>query len=578
MDYKTNYESWLSDDFFDQETKNELLAIKDDEKEIEDRFYRSLEFGTAGLRGVIGAGTNRMNIYTVSKATQGFANYLLKYKDEFAKESKDGIVIGYDSRFMSPEFAEITALVLNANGIKAYVFDELRPVALVSFAIRELNCMGGIVITASHNPPEYNGYKVYGDDGAQVPFPRDKEIIDFVEAVADFKEIKTMDKQDASAKGLFNEIGAEIDEKYDAKVLEQSFNKDESDFKIVYTPIHGSGNKPVRRILEKAGFKNVFVVKEQELPDSNFSTVDYPNPEDPKAFELGLKLAKELSADVILGTDPDADRVGAIVKNKDGEYQILTGNMMGVLIQDYILSQRKESGILSSNDAIISTVVSTNMAQVIAEDYGVYYENVLTGFKFIGEKILGFENSTGDASKNFVFGFEESYGCLAGTYARDKDAIVATLLICEMANLYNKQGMTIPEKLDSLYEKYGYYKEDIKSITLKGIEGLKNIDRIMNDLRAETPTIIDGVKVKTLTDYKTGEVKDLLTGDLSKTSLPASNVLYFELEDGSWFCVRPSGTEPKIKIYFGIKGTSHDDANSKMQKIMAGVMSNIKVD
>lgn len=572
MDLKKIYDFWLTDDYFDEKTKNELLNIKNNEKEIEDRFYKNLEFGTGGLRGIIGAGTNRINIYTVSKATQGFANYILA-QPNFSKEK--GVAIGYDSRFMSPEFAEITALVLNGNNIKTYLFDELRPTPMVSYAIRALNCIGGVVITASHNPPEYNGYKVYGEDGGQVPFPKDKEIIKFVDEITNFNMIKKADKNQAIKDGLFNIIGKEIDDTYDENVLKQLVNKDaiskvSENLKIVYTPIHGTGNKPVRRILEKAGFKNVYIVKEQELPDSKFSTVSYPNPEDPKAFELALKLAKEVDADVIVGTDPDADRVGAIVKDKNGEYIILTGNMIGVMLTEYILSQRKEKGLISSKDTIISTVVSTNMTQEIANYYGVNYINVLTGFKFIGEKIKQFEESN---SNKFIFGFEESYGCLAGTYARDKDAVVATMLICELASFCKSQGITLYENLQKLYKKYGYFKEDIKSITLKGIEGIKDMDKIMSYLRNETPKIINNQNVIGFRDYKSSEKINLITNQKTKIDLPSSNVLYFEMEDNSWFCVRPSGTEPKIKIYFGVKENTENHMNEKLNSLVNSVMN-----
>lgn len=571
MNFKEAYEFWLNDLYFDEETKKELENIKENEKEIEDRFYKNLEFGTGGLRGIIGAGTNRINIYTVSKATQGFANYILAQPD-FSKEK--GVAIGYDSRYMSPEFAEITALVLNGNNIKTYLFDELRPTPMVSYAIRKLGCIGGVVITASHNPPEYNGYKVYGADGGQVPFPKDKEIIKFVDEITDFKMIKKANKEDAIKNGLFNIIGKEIDEAYDENVLGQLINKDAilktaDDLKIVYTPIHGTGNKPVRRILEKAGFKNVYVVKEQELPDCKFSTVGYPNPEDPKAFELALKLAKEVDADVIVGTDPDADRVGAIVKNKNGEYSILTGNMIGVMLTEYILSQRKEKGLLSSKDTIISTVVSTNMTEEIAKAYNVNYMNVLTGFKFIGEKIKEFEET---GSNEFIFGFEESYGCLAGTYARDKDAVVSTMLICELASFCKEQGITLYENLENLYKKYGYFKDDIKSITLKGIEGIKDMEKIMSYLRKETPKEINGQKLISFSDYKASEKINILTGEKTKINLPSSNVLYFDLEDKSWFCVRPSGTEPKIKIYFGVKENNSEDMNKNLANLLNSVM------
>lgn len=570
MNYKNLYENWLNDEYFDTKTKEELLSIKDNEKEIEDRFYKELEFGTGGLRGVIGAGTNRINIYTVSKATQGLADYILD-QPEYTKEK--GVAIGYDSRFMSQEFAEITALVLNGNGIKTYLFDELRPTPMVSFAIRELGCIAGVVITASHNPPEYNGYKIYGEDGGQVPPPKDTEIIGYVNNVKDFKTIKRADKEEATKNGLFNIIGKEIDEKYDENVLQQLVNKEviekASDLKIVYTPIHGTGNKPVRRILEKAGFTNVNIVKEQELPDSKFSTVSYPNPEDPKAFTLALKLADEIGADVVVGTDPDADRVGAVVKNNSGEYVILTGNMVGVLLTDYILSQRKEKGTLSNKGAIISTVVSSNMTEKIAKHYNVDYFNVLTGFKFIGEKIKQFEQT---GSNEYVFGFEESYGCLAGTYARDKDAVVATMLICELAAFYKNKGITLYEGLQEIYKKYGYFKEDIKSITLKGIDGLKDMDKIMTYLRTTTPTNVNEADVVETRDYKIGEIKDLVNNTTTDTNLPKSNVLYFTLSDKSWFCVRPSGTEPKIKIYFGVEEETEENANNKLKSLMDNVM------
>ena len=570
MNYKNLYENWLNDEYFETKTKEELLSIKDNEKEIEDRFYKELEFGTGGLRGVIGAGTNRINIYTVSKATQGLADYILD-QPEYTKEK--GVAIGYDSRFMSQEFAEITALVLNGNGIKTYLFDELRPTPMVSFAIRELGCIAGVVITASHNPPEYNGYKIYGEDGGQVPPPKDTEIIGYVNNVKDFKTIKRADKEEATKNGLFNIIGKEIDEKYDENVLQQLVNKEviekASDLKIVYTPIHGTGNKPVRRILEKAGFTNVNIVKEQELPDSKFSTVSYPNPEDPKAFTLALKLADEIGADVVVGTDPDADRVGAVVKNNSGEYVILTGNMVGVLLTDYILSQRKEKGTLSNKGAIISTVVSSNMTEKIAKHYNVDYFNVLTGFKFIGEKIKQFEQT---GSNEYVFGFEESYGCLAGTYARDKDAVVATMLICELAAFYKNKGITLYEGLQEIYKKYGYFKEDIKSITLKGIDGLKDMDKIMTYLRTTTPTNVNEADVVETRDYKIGEIKDLVNNTTTDTNLPKSNVLYFTLSDKSWFCVRPSGTEPKIKIYFGVEEETEENANNKLKSLMDNVM------
>lgn len=573
MDYKKIYEYWLNDTYFDEQTKTELTKIKNNEKEIEDRFYKDLEFGTGGLRGIIGAGTNRVNIYTISKATQGLSDYILSQKN-YTKEK--GVVIGYDSRFMSQQFAEITALVLNGNGIKTYLFDELRPTPMVSFAIRELKCIAGVVITASHNPPEYNGYKIYGEDGGQVPPPKDSQIISFVNNVKNFKSIKKLEKQQAIKDGLFNIIGKEIDDKFDQNVLNMLVNKDiitkYPDLKIVYTPIHGTGNKPVRRILKKAGFKNIYVVKEQEMPDSNFSTVKYPNPEDPNAFNLALKLADKVNADVIVGTDPDADRVGAVVKNNKGEYVILSGNMMGVLLTEYILNSQKQKTTLPKG-AIISTVVSTNMTEKIAKAYNVDYFNVLTGFKFIGEKIKEFEQT---GCNNFIFGFEESYGCLAGTYARDKDAVVATMLICELATFYKSQGITLYEGLQQLYKKYGYFKEDIRSITLKGIDGLKNINKIMTYLRTNTPTEINNTKITQFTDYKIGETKNICTNETKHTNLPKSNVLYFTLQDKSWFCVRPSGTEPKIKVYFGVEQKTEEDAHITLKNLITNVMQIIE--
>ncbi len=570
MDYKEIYAQWVNDEYFDEKTRAELKAIAGDDKEIQERFYKSLEFGTGGLRGIIGAGTNRMNIYTVSKATQGFANYIKKQGDEAVKM---GVAIAYDSRRMSPEFAETAALVLNGNGIKTYLFESLRPTPVLSFSVRHLGCTGGIVVTASHNPPEYNGYKVYWADGGQVPFPRDMEIIKEVEAVSDFKEIKKADKEQATKDGLFNIVGKEVDDEYVKNVKAQLINPDliksAKDLKIVYTPLHGTGNIPVRRVLKEVGFENVNVVPEQELPDSEFSTVGYPNPEDPKAFTLAMKLADEIGADIVVGTDPDADRVGAVVKNGKGEYVILTGNMTGVLLTEYILSSKKESGKLPENGAVISTIVSTDLTKEIAKNYGVDYFEVLTGFKYIGEKIKEFEK---DGSHTYLFGFEESYGCLAGTYARDKDAVVATMLICELAAFYKSKGMTLYEGLQEVYKKYGFYKESIKSITLKGIEGIENMKKIMETFRSGTPEEIGGSKVVESRDYNAGTFKNYQTGEDGKVNLPKSNVLYYVLENGTWFCVRPSGTEPKIKIYFGSKGDSLEAAEKNIENALDGVM------
>lgn len=570
MDYRKVYEQWASDSYFDEKTRAELKAIENDDKEIQERFYKELEFGTGGLRGIIGAGTNRMNVYTVSKATQGFANYIKKQGDSAVKM---GVAIAYDSRRMSPEFAETAALVLNGNGIKTYLFESLRPTPVLSFAVRHLGATAGIVITASHNPPEYNGYKAYWADGGQVPFPRDMEIIKEVSAVTDFKDIKKAEKEQAEKDGLFNIVGKEVDDEYVKNVKAQLINPDiiksHSDLKIVYTPLHGTGNIPVRRVLKEVGFENVNVVPEQEKPDSEFSTVGYPNPEDPKAFTLAMKLADKIGADIVVGTDPDADRVGAVVKNSKGEYVILTGNMTGVLLTEYILSSKKEKGTLPENGAVVSTIVSTDLTKAIAKNYGVDYFEVLTGFKYIGEKIKEFEK---DGSHTYIFGFEESYGCLAGTYARDKDAVVASMLICELAAYYKSKGMSLYEGLQEVYKKYGFYKETIKSITLKGIEGIENMKKIMDTFRADSPKEIGGKKVAEARDYDAGTFKNYETGEEGCVNLPKSNVLYYVLENGTWFCVRPSGTEPKIKIYFGAKGDCAKAAQICIDEAIDGVM------
>lgn len=569
MDYMEKYRFWLASDAFDEETKKELQAIDGDDKEIKERFYKDLEFGTGGLRGIIGAGTNRMNKYTVGKATQGLANYILKNNPDGAKM---GVAIAYDSRNMSPEFAERSALVLNANGIKAYVFDELRPTPELSYAVRALGCTAGIVVTASHNPPEYNGYKVYWADGAQVVYPKDKGIIGEVNAISDFSLIKTMDRKEAEEKGLFNVIGKEIDDRFINAIKAQAVRPEEikkaEDMVIVYTPLHGTGNKPVRRVLSEVGFKNVYVVPEQEKPDKNFSTVGYPNPEDPKAFTLAIELAKEKNAEIIVGTDPDADRIGVVIRDEKGNYDILTGNMTGALLTEYVLNGRKEKGLLPENAAVIKTIVTTEMVRAIAESYNAELIEVLTGFKFIGEKIKQFEE---DHSHTFVFGFEESYGCLSGTYARDKDAVGAAMLVCEMAAYYKNRGMTLHDALEELYKKYGFYKEGVKSVTLKGIDGAEKIGKIMAYLRENTPEDFGGNKVLTVKDYKSGVFTDVATGNKSESPLPASDVLYYNLEDRAWLCVRPSGTEPKIKFYMGVKAESSADALAKVEAMEKSV-------
>ncbi|QBE96937.1 Phosphoglucomutase [Blautia producta] len=562
MDYKKLYEEWLSNPYFDEETKKELEAIKDDENEIKERFYKELEFGTAGLRGVIGAGINRMNIYTVRKTTQGLANYIAAVNGQ-AK----GVAIAHDSRRMSPEFAKEAALCLAANGVKAYIFDSLRPTPELSFAVRKLGCIAGINITASHNPPEYNGYKVYWEDGAQITPPHDTGIMDEVKKVTDFAAVKTMDEDSAKAAGLYQVIGQEVDDAYMEELKSQVIHMDAikamaKELKIVYSPLHGTGNIPARRVLKELGFENVYVVKEQELPDGEFPTVSYPNPEADEAFDLGLKLAKEVDADLVLATDPDADRLGVRVKDsKTGEYHTLTGNMSGCLLADYEIGQRKEMNKgLPEDGAMVSTIVTTNMAGAIARYYGIRFIEVLTGFKYIGQQILGFETS---GKGTYLFGFEESYGCLIGTHARDKDAIVATMALCEAAAYYKTKNMTLWDAMIAMYDKYGYYKDDIQSITLKGIEGLEKIQTILENLRKNPPSVIGDYKVTSARDYKADTVINMETKEVKATGLPSSNVLYYDLTDDAWVCVRPSGTEPKIKLYYGIKGTSLADADEK---------------
>ena len=576
MDYMKVYEQWCTDPYFDDATKKELLAIKDDKAEIEDRFYRQLEFGTGGLRGVIGAGTNRMNIYTVRQATQGLANYIISQNGQ-----SKGVAIAYDSRIMSKEFADEAALCLNANGIKAYVFPSLRPTPELSFSVRELHCISGIVITASHNPREYNGYKVYWEDGAQITPPHDKNILAEVAKVTEFSAVKTMDKDEAVKAGLYNVIGEDIDDKYMEQLKKQSIHPDiirkmAKDIKIVYTPLHGTGNLPVRRVLKELGFEKVIVVPEQEKPDGNFPTVSYPNPESPAAWELALALAKKEDADIVLATDPDADRLGVYCKDtKTGEYVSFTGNMSGMLIAEYILRERKATGTMPENPALVETIVTTDMAKVIAADYGVKLIEVLTGFKYIGEQIRLFEKNH---TYNYVFGLEESYGCLAGTYARDKDACVAVMMLCEVASYYKSQGKTLWDAMVDMYEKYGYFKEGLETLTLKGIDGAEQIQNIMTDMRNNPPKELGGYKVVAVRDYKEDTRKDLATGEVTKTGLPTSNVLYYELTDNAWCCVRPSGTEPKIKFYFGVKGTSLADAEKKLEAVREDMLKSAKAE
>ena len=573
MDYKETYEAWLSNPYFDEETKKELRDIAGDDKEIKERFYADLEFGTAGLRGIIGAGTNRMNVYTVRKATQGLANYIIGQKAQ-----DKGVAIAYDSRRMSPEFADEAACCLAANGIKAFVFETLRPTPELSFAVRELGCISGINITASHNPPEYNGYKVYWEDGAQITPPHDAGIMAEVKAVTDYAAVKTMSKDEAIKAGLYKSIGAEIDDRYMEKkkknVLHPNcIKKASDDLKIVYTPLHGTGNLPVRRILKELGFKHVFVVPEQELPDGEFPTVSYPNPEAAEAFELALKLAKEKDADLVLATDPDADRLGVYVKDtKSGEYICLTGNMSGSFLADYEIGQKLElEGSLPEDGELIKTVVTSNMVDAIAKHYGIKLTECLTGFKWIGKEILRMETS---GKGHYLFGFEESYGCLIGTHARDKDAIVASMALCEAAAYYKLRGKTIWDAMLEMYEKYGYYKDDVIAITHKGLEGLAKIKSIMDSLRENPPMAFGKYQVLATRDYEKDIIRDVKTGETKPTGIPKSNVLYFELTDDAWLCVRPSGTEPKIKIYFGVVGDSLDNAQQKSEEL-AGVVKEL---
>lgn len=566
---KKNYEYWCTSPIFDDATKSELKSLEGNEDEIFDRFYRELEFGTGGLRGVIGAGTNRMNFYTVGKATQGLANFINK-QGAAAK----GVAIAFDSRRMSPEFADTAACVLAANGIKAYIFDSLRPTPELSFALRTLGCTAGIVVTASHNPPEYNGYKVYWEDGAQITAPKDAQIIGEVNAIKDYAEIKKMTTEEAKDAGLYEVIGKEIDDKYMEALKKlvlhpEAIKQMASSLKIVYTPLHGTGNVPVRRVLNELGFEQVTVVPEQELPDGNFPTVSYPNPEDKKAFALALDLAKKVDADLVLATDPDADRLGVYAKDtKTGEYKVFTGNMSGMLICEYEMSQKKALGILPDNGALVTTIVSSNMAQAVAKEYGMKFIECLTGFKYIGEQIKFFEQT---GSNEYVFGFEESYGCLVGTHARDKDAVVAVMALCEAAAYYKTQGITLWDQMLNIYNKYGYYKEDLFTMTFKGADGAKKMQDMMDAYRKNTPKQVGAYKVLRLRDYKNDVITDLATGETTPTGLPKSNVLYFELENDAWFCVRPSGTEPKIKFYAGIKGTSLEDSAKKLDELMEAI-------
>ena len=574
MSYLEEYKKWCESPEFDEQTKEELLKIKDDEKEIEDRFYKELEFGTAGLRGVIGAGTNRINKYTVGKATQGLANYILEQKVE-----DKGVAISYDSRRMSKEFALQTSLILNANGIKTYLFENLRPVPELSFAVRELKCTAGIMITASHNPPKYNGYKVYWEDGAQIVSPRDKEIIQKVRNIKSFSEIKEITREEAEEKGLLNIIKEEMDEKYlstlEKLVLNPEIVKEQGkELKVVYTPLHGTGNTVAEKLLHRIGLQNVYVVEEQKDPDGNFPTVDYPNPEDKKAFKLALELANKVDADVVLATDPDADRLGIFAKdNKTGKYMEYTGNMSALLIAEYRISQMKEKNILSKNGVFITTVVSSDLAKAIAKYYNLECPEVLTGFKNIGAVMRKIDE---DENKEYVFGYEESYGCLIGDYARDKDGISAVMALCEAACYYRSKGKTLWDAMQDIYEKYGYYKEAQVSIVLEGAEGAQKIKEMMTKMRETPINKIGEYEVLTFKDIERDIVRNMKTGEETKTGLPTSNVLYYELEDNNWCCIRPSGTEPKIKIYMGVKGTSNEDADKKLEDLKEKMLETVK--
>ncbi|MBQ9870900.1 MAG: phospho-sugar mutase [Eubacterium sp.] len=575
-DYMKTYEQWVNSSFFDEDTKKELQSIAGDEAEIRERFFDDLEFGTAGLRGIIGAGTNRMNKYVVARATQGLANYIISKHGQ-----ERGVAIAFDCRHFSPEFADVAACVLAANGIKAYRFESLRPTPELSFAVRHLKCIAGINITASHNPPEYNGYKVYWEDGAQITPPNDIGIMLEVRKLS-IEDSKMISLEEAKEKGLYQVIGSEVDDAYIEELKKLVIHQDTidqyaKDITVVYSPLHGTGNIPARRILKELGFTNVFVVPEQELPDGDFPTVSYPNPEAEEAFELALKLAKEKDADLVLATDPDADRLGVYVKDSQGEYRCLTGNMSGSLLAEYEISQIKATRGLPADGRLIKSIVTTNMAACIADNYGVKMEECLTGFKFIGQKMLSYEHS---GHGTYLFGFEESYGCLIGTHARDKDAIVATMALCEAATFYKSQGKTLWDAMIDMYERYGYWTDSIATITMKGVDGIEKIKSIMKLLRKDIPTNIAGYDVIAVRDYDTDIVRNLHTGAETPTFLPKSNVLYFELSDDAWLCVRPSGTEPKIKFYYGLKGESLEDAakkstefNQKLQGLISSLVN-----
>lgn len=571
--YQVKYEEWCNNPSFDEETKRELSKMRDNEEEKKDCFYKDLEFGTAGLRGIVGIGTNRMNKYTVGKATQGLAEYIVK-----KGEQNRGVAIAYDSRHMSTEFSELAALILNANNIKTYIFESLRPTPELSFAVRKLGCISGIVVTASHNPPKYNGYKVYWEDGAQITEPIDKEIIEEVNRT-EFSNIKTISKEEAIAKGLYNVIEPEFDDMYLEELRRNTLNpevitKMAEKLKIVYTPLHGTGGKLVKKLLNEQGYKNVHIVKEQEKPDGNFPTVSYPNPEDPKAFEHALKLAKEVDADIILANDPDADRIGVQVKDSQtGNYIVFNGNMIGLIIAEYLISQKKEKGILPENPALIKTIVSSNMTDRICEYYGVKLSLALTGFKNIAARIREFETNN---SYTYIMGYEESYGCLIGTHARDKDGIIAVMMICEIAAYYKNQGLTLWDAMKKMYEKYGYYAEGQIPVVLEGADGAEKIQEMMKTMRNNPPEQLGKYKVLKIMDCSLGIERDILTGKETKMDLPKSNVLRYSLENDCWCAVRPSGTEPKIKFYIGVRGDSVEGAQKDLDKLTEAMQAYTK--
>ena len=564
MNYKEKYEEWLNNPYFEKEVKEELESIKNDEKEIEDRFYKDLEFGTAGLRGVVGYGTNRMNKYTVGKATLGLAEFIIKNNGQ-----DRGVAIAYDCRHMSKEFSEEIALILNSKGIKTYIFDELRPTPELSYAVRELKCISGIVITASHNPPEYNGYKVYWEDGAQIVEPIDKGIIDEVNKITDYSKITTMDKEEAIQKGLYNVIGKEIDDKYIEELKKNILNPEaikaqSENLKVVYTPLHGTGSKLATRILSELGLKKVYTVEEQMKADGDFPTVEYPNPEDPNAFKMGIELAKKVDADIILANDPDADREGMFVKDNNGEYVRFNGNMTSLLVAEYLFSGMKEKNILPQNGAMIKTIVSSNLADAISKEYNLELFKTLTGFKHMARIMR--ENEITNKNK-ILFSFEESFGCIIGTHVRDKDGIVAIMTICELAAFYKNKGISVYEQMQNIYKKYGYYLEDQYTITIKGAEGAIKIKEMMEKIRNNPPTTIGKYNIISISDYELKKYRNLKTGEEKDTTLPKSNVLYYELENDNWCCIRPSGTEPKIKMYFGIKAENKETAQKELEDL-----------